>query len=166
MIKKPDVNIIIKVLNDGIYYYNKFGNVGYVNDVSISYKGISGSLNRRMPVYFKWEDLGIKFWLTKEEAEKNAEIYRNEIIKYISLEDFKKITKFKAGNTIYEKDEKNIWETTLGIYFHYSKSDLAFVNVIEYDDDYGGGYEEKLYYINQYGKTWALDREGLKNDNN
>lgn len=161
--KKPTIEMIKQVLDNGIYYFTKLGDVYGLSNTMVDYEKITG-LSFRRQCSFKWEDLGVKFWLTKEEAEEQATAYKNEITKYISLSTLKKITKLDTSKTIWVKDEKRIWENDVEQYAYYSKKDLTFVNPVEYDDDYGGGFTEELYPISEYGKTWALTKEVLENE--
>lgn len=159
--KKTTAEMLMQVLDDGIYYFNKLGDVYGLSSIMVNYEKITG-LSFRRQCSFKWEDLGVKFWLTKEEAEEQATSYINEITKYISLSTLKKITKLNANNTIWVKDESRIWKNDIEEYAYYNKKDLTFVNPVEYDDDYGGGFTVELYPISEYGKTWALTKEELE----
>ena len=157
--KIPTLEMIKQVLDNGIYYFNKLGEVHSLRDVMVDYTKITGLSYRRCS--FKWKDLGVKFWLTKEAAKENADSYINEITKYISLSILKKITKLKENDSIWIKDNLNVRKRVIQTYAYYGKQDLTFVNIVEYDDDYGGSFEEELYPISEYGKTWALTEKEL-----
>lgn len=149
---------LIQVLNDGIYYYDKFGKVSsfYKPDVSQNY--IKTKIGGKQ-FSFKWDDLGIKFWLTREEAEQHAKEYLDELTKHTSLKTLKRICNLKDCDSFYALDEdiNKVRKRSVGDYYFYMKSTMTFVSLVEYDDDFGGGYYNYEYPISEYGKTWSLD---------
>ena len=153
---KVSVDIIKQVLENGIYYFNKFGEVHYLSSPKVDCDSIIGRKYGK-ECYFKWENLNKKFWLIEEEAKTEAQKYLDEILRYINLKRLKKICNLKVNDSIYYKEGKNIFDTTIENSFsNFHKDILAFVNIIEYDDDYGSKYDEKEFPISEYGKTWAL----------
>ncbi len=158
-------NIILKVLEDGIWYYNTYGKVCHLSYTVVSTHCIRGK-NWGRNMQFKWENLKKKFWLTKEEAEKEASKYLEKLKKInISVSLLKRINEFinskKSDCHFYIIDEYGLGETSPDFYF-FDKNKLALICEYEYDDDYGGGLDEEEYPLVKYGKTWALTEEELK----
>ena len=114
-----DKDILYKVMTEGIWYYNKLGEVGHNTDVKvdknyINFKVFSKSMG------FNWKDLNIKFFLTEIEAEKAAKEYLDYILKYVDIKTFKKIVNLKEDTEIYEVTEafKHPFGRTVEHYSH------------------------------------------------
>ena len=155
--------IIINVIENGIWYFNRLGQVNhlsYPNVDSSHIRGNKGSTHMN----FSWSDLNKKFYLTEKEAQEKAQEYIDNFSKYISLKTLKKICKLKENDIFYEKTE------IFGVIScsidncYYDKYELALIVLAEYDDDFGGGYKVYTYPLSQYGKTWALTKEEISND--
>ncbi len=159
---KLQSDIVLQVIENGIYYYNKFGEIGAFHHPEVDYERIKSQIGKKI-FSFKWKDLNVKFWLTKEEAETKAQEYLNSINKYIDLELLKKICELKEDDTFYYKENDIIYDERIESFSHYDKQKLAFVRIVEYDNDYICGYDEYEHPISEYGKTWALTREELEN---
>ena len=163
-IDSNNLDVISKVLNDGIWYYNMLGKVGHLCLPSIDIMNITGKKGQKN-LSFKWSDLNIKFWLTKEEAEFEAKKYLDEVLKYVNKATLNKITKLKNGDTFYYIFNNEVYDEKLE-YSHYDKFKKALIVVNEYDDDYGFKYDEREYPISKYGETWALTEKELKGKRN
>lgn len=161
--------LMLDSLHNGIYYYSRFGEVLHLTTLNVNLDYITCKYGRKQ-FYFKYEDFGEKWFLSYEVATKKAQEYIEEITKYISLETLKKIVKLKKEDVIFIKDKYGIGEENLYDYhFLYDKTKKAFI-LTSYDDNfvsgnyYGNGYESDLYLlISDYGKTWALTKEEIKN---
>lgn len=158
-------NIIIKVLEEGIWYYNVYGKICHLSSPEIDTQYIKGK-NWGRNTCFKWENLKKKFWLTKEEVEKEASKYLEKLKKLnISISLLKRIVKFlnskRTDSCFYTVREYGIDDTSPD-YCFFDKDKLALICEYEYDDDYCGGYDEFEYPLAKYGKTWALTEEELK----
>lgn len=162
--------LILEALYKGVYYYTRFGEVLHLMTSNANLERITCKYGRK-EFYFKYEDFGEKWFLSREVATKKAQEYIEEITKSISLETLKKIVKLKKEDVIFIKDKYGIGEENLYDYhFLYDKTKKAFI-LTSYDDNfvsgnyYGNGYESDLYLlISDYGKTWALTEEELLND--
>lgn len=161
--------LMLDSLHNGVYYCSRFGEVLHLTTLNVNLDYITCKYGRKQ-FYFKYEDFDEKWFLSYEVATKKAQEYIEEITKYISLETLKKIVKLKKEDVIFIKDKYGIGEENLYDYhFLYDKTKKAFI-LTSYDDNfvsgnyYGNGYESDLYLlISDYGKTWALTKEEIKN---
>lgn len=163
--------LMLDSLHNGVYYCSRFGEVLHLTTLNVNLDYITCKYGRKQ-FYFKYEDFGEKWFLSYEVATKKAQEYIEEITKYTSLETLKKIVKFKKGCTIFLKNGEGIIDNyTIRIYdtCYYDKIKKAFVIIDEYsyfgdeyfdEDDPVGAY----FWISSYGKTWALTKEELLND--
>lgn len=157
---KVSAETIMQVITEGIYYFNMLGEIKSASNLFVSEDTIKGNKCGK-EIYFKWEDLNKKFYLTKEQAEEEAKKYLDSVLKYVDLKTLKKIVKIKSNDKFYYVENNHIYTSTLESYSHWNKYRKMFIEIIEYDDDYGGGYHENEYPISEYGKTWALTRKEL-----
>ena len=157
-----DKDTLYKVITQGIWYYNKLGEIGRNTNVKVDKYYINFAVFGKH-MGFNWKDLNTKFFLTKNEAEKAAKEYLDYILKYIDIKTFKKILNLKEDDVIVEvSPSKHIFERTVEQYSHWDKNKKAFIIVSEYDDDYGGGYDEFEYPIHEYGHSWFLSEKDAK----
>lgn len=172
MLKGIKSETVMQVLENGIFYFDKFGKVVHLCSVDINTEAIKGHRGQRQ-IYFKWEGLNKKIFLTKEDAEKEASKYLEKIkelkitLKLIERVN-KYVTKFNRFNNrfyFYVKDKKgkeyDIYDT-IPDYCFFDKERLALVCEYEYDDDYSTHYDEREYPLKDYGKTWAFSKEEIK----
>ena len=158
-----DKDTLYKVMTEGIWYYNKLGEVGHNTDVKVDTHYINFKVFRKS-MGFNWKDLNVKFFLTKNEAEKAAKEYLNYILKYVDINTLKKIVNLKEDDEIYEVKGyyTRPFSRTVEQYSHWDKKRKAFIIVSEYDDDWGGGYDEFEYPIHEYGHSWFLTEKDAK----
>ena len=155
-------DILYQVITEGIWYYNKLGEVGHNTDVKVDTHYINFKVFGRN-MGFNWKDLNIKFFLTKSEAEKAAKEYLDSLLKYVDINTLKKIVNLKEDDVIVELSfSKNLFHRTVEQYSHWDKKQKSFIIVSEYDDDYGGGYDEFEYPIHEYGHSWFLTEKDAK----
>ena len=157
---KVPSDVAVQVIDCGIYYYNRFGVVNCLFYPSVDHRYIKGKYGKKQ-LCFKWEDLGVKFFLTHKEAYDKAEEYKARVTKYVSLDTLEKICKLRYPGIFYEVRHLDIDEVYVEEYSYFDKNDLAFINVIETDSDYERYYEE-TYPLSEYGKTWALTKNELE----
>lgn len=168
--KQEIKDAVLKVLENGIYYFDKFGKVVHLYSVDINTEAIKGHRGKRQ-IYFKWESLNKKFFLTQDDVEKEASKYLEKIKELkITLKLIEKvnkyITKFNRFDNqfyFYVKDSnKNRIYDTIPDYCFFDKDKLALICEYEYDDDYSTHYDEEEYPLKDYGKTWAFKESELK----
>lgn len=63
--KQEIKDAVLKVLENGIYYYDRYGKVVHLYSVDVNTNAIKGKRGTRQ-IYFKWEDLNKKFFLNEE----------------------------------------------------------------------------------------------------
>lgn len=163
--------LILETLYRGVYYYNRFGEVLHFITSNVNLERITCKYGRKN-FYFGYDDFGVKWFLSHEEATKKAQEYIEEVTKYISLDTLQKINKLKRKDVIFIKNEKmrieNVRLDYLDNWF-YDKFKKAFVIMDEFawfgdeyfdEDNPVGAY----LLLSKYGKTWALTKEELEND--
>lgn len=162
MTDKVTKDDVYRVINEGVWYYNKLGKIGHLSFPTVDFKYIKGKLFS-YTCCFSWMDINKKFFLTEQEAQKSAQEYLDEVLKYVNLTTLMKIVKLTKNDILYLNHKSNAYirERVLEAYSHWDKYNRAFVVVTEYDDDWGGGCYEEEYPISEYGKTWALTEEEL-----
>jgi len=157
-----DKDILYQVMTEGIWYYNKLGEVGHNTNVKVDTNYINFKVFGRN-MGFNWKDLNIKFFLTKNEAEKAAKEYLDYLLKYVDISALKKIVNLKENDEIVElSSSKHLFHRTVEQYSYWDKKRKTFIIVSEYDDDYGGGYDEFEYPIHEYGHSWFLTEKDAK----
>ena len=165
MTDKVTKDDVYRVINDGVWYYNKLGKVGCLPSPTVDSQYIKGKLFG-YSCCFDWVDINKSFFLSEQQAQKEAQKYLDEVLKYINITTLTKIVKLTKNDILhlYHKDNDYIEDRTLEAYSHWDKYNRAFIVVTEYDDDWGGGCYEEEYPISEYGKTWALTEEELKHN--
>lgn len=154
------LGIYESILEYGICYYNCLGEVKILTNTCISSEYIIGKQYKKQ-CCFKIEEFGKTWWLTYTLAKLETQKYIDEIKKYVSLKTLKKVLKLKPYNKIFLKDNEEIIEQELGDYVYFDKHKKALIEIIEYDDDFGGYQKINEYYISDYGRTWTLTKEEL-----
>lgn len=154
------------VIYNGIWYFNRLGKVGHLCSPDVNRCNIHGIIGKKH-LNFSWSDYKNKFWLTEEEAQKHADRYLAKALKYVSPKVLKQLANLKKVEYFYEKDKDRDYISSYKLsgysnHDYYDKHRLAYIQVIEYDDDWGGGFREYEYPLKDYGKTWSFDREDLE----
>lgn len=170
--KQEIKDAVLEVLENGIYYYDRYGKVSHLYAVDVNTNVIKRKIGTRQ-IYFKWEDLNKKFFLNEESAIMKANEYLDKLKELnITLSLIKKVFKFvkdfnsySYDSTLYEKvvrgDNTYTYDATPN-YCFFDKEKLALICEYEYDDDYGGGYTETEYPLKDYKRTWAFKESELK----
>lgn len=147
---------------DNIYFYDKLGRVVHIAFPSIEYRSIKFNLGKTK-FKFDFKDLGIKFFLSYADCEAAAKQYLCSVETCMPISTFKKVCRLKEDDMIFCRNEDGrVFEDPIPRMHYYDKHRFGLVCFYEYDDDYGGGYEEVLIPLTEYGKTWALTKEELQ----
>lgn len=156
---RDSVKGALKLIDD-IWRVTKAGEVIRLNFIGATSTEVSCLFyNRRF--FFKLEELGVNYFITKGEAQQKAAEYLAEVTKYVSKSKLKRISSLKEGDRIWVKSKIGVSEAYLST-SHYDKNSLALIEEWEIDDDYGGRYDDAVYPLSEYGKTWALTKEELE----
>lgn len=156
---------LYSIVTGSIWYYNRLGAVGEIPFPTVDNFYVKCRIYKKQ-FCFRWEDIHRKFFPSKEEAEREAKRYLDDVLPYVSLDTLKKIINLKEDSEFYyiEKGYDRIDCDHLEKWSHWNKYKRAFIVMVEYDDDYGGGLDEWEYPISEYGKTWALTKEELEHN--
>lgn len=148
------------ILDNGIYYYTRYGIVKHISPVEIGRTYVKSCISSR--VSFSISDLNKKWFINKETCACAVSEYLSSLP--VSINIVKRINKLTKEDKIwYKNDNGKVDCFGLDDYesFYYLPTEQRLECYYDYDNGlYCEGRADE-FPLSEYGKTWALTKEEL-----
>ena len=153
-------NELKDILENGFYYFTRFGTIKQVSQAEIGYTYVKSSILPRLK--FSISDLNKTWFINKDACNRAVSEYISSLP--VSIDIIKRIDKLTKKDTIwYKNNDGKVKSFVLDDYgeFAYLPTEQCFECYYDYDNGLYCETRAEPFPLLEYGKTWALTKEEL-----